>query len=269
MALNTYNNNQDSKPTVNVYTPLTFANPNSKVQQTRLSISYFNRLMQWGIAKKNGNGSNDSYVTYDNDNQVKVFISYRIAKMLHDGILKMMEPNSGISNVCYETKNGLIKISNGVEYGSETYCISITYNDSEGGVGEAIYQTKHSDELAYNYNDGNYESMRFENFEIDTIVMVLEEYYKAASYAVAASIREATMYRDKWIHDMINSIAIKTDAKQANGGSGGKYSNKTFLNNNNGSSSSYSGGSNGSMNGVPKEYEQSSFDDIVNGMDID
>ena len=151
-GLNTYNNNADNKPSVNVYTPMTFSNPESRVQPTRLSISYFNRVMQLAIAQKVGNGSTDEYAQYNNDNQVKVYISYRSAKLLHDGVMKMLEPNSGIDNVCVETKNGLLKVSNGVEYGSESYCISIAYADNDGHVNEAIYQIKNNYHRAYNYS---------------------------------------------------------------------------------------------------------------------
>ncbi len=265
-GLNTYNNNADNKPSVNVYTPMTFSNPESRVQPTRLSISYFNRVMQLAIAQKVGNGSTDEYAQYNNDNQVKVYISYRSAKLLHDGVMKMLEPNSGIDNVCVETKNGLLKVSNGVEYGSESYCISIAYADNDGHVNEAIYQIKNNDQLAYNYSDGNFSMMNFPDLELKTILMCFEQYYLASSYAVAATVRESTMYRDKGIYDTINAIAQKVGAKQASNTSpnSGSYNNRTFLQNNSGNS--YSGGSSGGMNGVPKGYEQSSFDDIVNSM---
>ena len=266
MALNTYNNNQDNRPSVNVYTPMTFANPDSKVQPTRLSISYFNRVMQLAIAQKIGNGTTDEYAQYNNDNQVKVYISYRSAKLLHDGILKMLDPNSGINNICIETKNGLLKVSNGVEYGSETFCISISYADNNGHVSEAIYQLKNNDQLAYNYSDGNFSIMTFPELELNTILMCLEQYYEASSYAIASTIRESMMYRDRAIYDTINAIANKVGAKTPNNTSpnSGSFSNRTFLQNNSGNT--YSGGSSGGMNGVPKEYNQSSFDDIVSSM---
>ena len=271
MALNTYNNN-DRRPSINIYTPISWSNPGSQIQATKFSISYFNQVMQLSIAQRVGNGRTDEISSYDNDNAVKIYISYRVAKMIHDGILKMMEPDSNIDNICVETKNGLLKVSNGVEYGSDSPCIAIIYADKDGNTHEAIYQTKNSDTLAYNYSDGQYSSMPMPGFEINAFIMVLEQYYLASSYAVAASVQNANLYRSDSLYQLINSIAVKTGAREAKSGSpnSGSYRNQTFLNNN--SNSTYNGGSNNSsannaaLSGIPKEYQQSSFDDIVASM---
>lgn len=264
MAFNTYNNNQqDNKPTVNVYTPISFANPESRVQKSRLSISYFNRMMQISIALRNNDGGNDDYPRYNNDNAVKVFISYSTAKLLHDAIVDM-RTNGKKNNVCVETKNGLLKVSNGVEYGSETPCISITYAMSNGGgITEAIYQTNPEHSVAYDYSDGSYSTMNFPNFEIDTFIMVLEQYYLASSYAISATVHEANMYRQRYINDTIKAIAGRVGVSAQQNSSSQNYNNHTFLT---GSSDNNSSSNNGGMNGIPRGYEQSSFEDIVNGM---
>ena len=258
-SFQTYNNNQDNKPTVNVYTPISFSNPGSKVMDTKFGISYFNRMMVLAIAGRSNSGSED-YATYDNDNAVKVFVSYHKAKILHDAILDMLT-NKDKNNVCIELKNGLLKISNGVEYGSTFPCISISYADKDGNVNEIVYETKETGyEAAYDYSDGNYSTLTFPRFEIETFLMVLDQYYKASSYAIAATIRESTMYRDKYNQNAIKAIAEKVGASFDMGGSKGSFNNKTFLS---------QGGSTGSTTfsgDVPKEFEQSSFEDIANGL---
>lgn len=264
MAFGIYNNNQQNdRPNVNIYTPISFSNPASKVMDTRLTISYFNRVMCISIANRNNPGSND-YPTYDNDNQITVYVSYHKAKILHDAIVSMLN-GTDKNNVCIELKNGLLKVSNGVEYGSTMPCISISYADKNGNINEIVYETKATGyEAAYNYSDGSYSTMAFPKFEIETIVMVLEQYYIASSYAVAATVREAGMYRDKYITDSIKAIAEKVGASR------GSNTNKTsFLNaanaanGNNAQHQSQSGGFNGD---VPKDYEQSTFADIANAL---
>lgn len=265
-AFGTYNNNQDNRPTSNTYTPISFTNPNSKIMDTRFNISYFNRVMCISIATRSNQGSND-YATYDNDNAIKVYVSFSQAKILHDAIVDMLT-NGDKNNVCIELKNGLLMVSNGVEYGSPNVCISISYADKEGNVNTITYETKPTYEAAYNYSDGSFNPLNFPKFEIETIVMVLEEYYRASSYAVAATVKESLMYQNHFFSNSFKAIAEKVGAQIGNGGAPNKnsFNSKTFLSQqNNTTPTNISSGT--SFNGeVPKEYEQSSFADIANGL---
>ena len=266
MAMQSYtgNNQQDNKPTVNVYTPISFSNPDSQIQPSRFSISYFNRLMMMSIALKLKGNDNDEYAKYS-DNPTKVFISYRQAKILHDAILKMRTDNT-IHNVCVETKNGLLKVSDGSEYGSPTACISISYASDQNAIVEVVYQTKNTDTVAYNYSDGEYSTMDMPNFEIDTLVMILDQYYYASSYAVAATVRESSMYYNKGIRDTIRAIAVKVGVNfEGATKSQQNYNNHTFLSGSNNSNNKPQF-NNGATNNTPKGYDQASFDDIVNAM---
>lgn len=261
MALKTYNNN-DKNITNSTYSSITFSNGDSRIMQSRFSISYFNKLMKVSIALRNNAGSKDTYATFDTDNQVSVYVSNTKAAMLSAMVKKMLS-DSSIHNVCVELKNGLLKVSDGSEYGSQNYCISISYADESGNVNEVIYETK-SDaySAAYNYRDGQYSSECFKDMELNSIIMTLDEYYKASSYALAATVMEASMYKRNSQYEQIRAIAEKVGAQSS---SKQQFNNKTFLS---GSSdnSGYTGSSSGGMNGIPKEYEASSFDSIAGSM---
>ena len=266
MAFNTYNNNQD-KPYSNVFTPISFANPDSTLQQTRLSISYFNKVMQLAIAPKDATPNNNGYPTFNNTAAIKVYISYYQAKMLCEEMKLMFHSGKAdMNNVCLETKNGLLKISNGKEYNSPTPVVAIMYMATGGTViSEALYQCKPTYEIPYNYKDGSYSTHKYPSLEIDTLIMVFEEYYKAASYAIASSISESSMYHNKSVTDTIRSIAGKVGANNGSASyskapNQGSYNNHSFLNSNN------TNNINEFDSNVPKEYQQSSFDDIVNGI---
>jgi len=263
MAFNSYNqNNNDKRPTVNTYTPISFTNQDSKIMDTRLSISYFNKLMCITIAARTNAGSSD-FATYDTDNPVSIYISYSKAKILHDAILNMLSKPNEIHNVCVELKNGLLKISDGVEYGSSNPCIAILYAKDNAGVNEIIYETK-SDMYyaAYNYDNEQYSSMPFPKFEIETFAMILEQYYIASSYAYAAMNREANMYASKFTSDILKGIAGKVGYQYSSSSGSGNFNNKSFLSGNNSSSSSKP-----QFNGdVPTEYQQSTFSDIANSL---
>lgn len=261
MALRNYNNN-DKQPTNTTFSSITFSNSESGIMASRLSISYFNKIMKVSIALRNNAGSNDTYATYDTDNQVSVYVSNTKAHMLSH-MIKQMQEDDTIKNVCIELKNGLLKVSNGREYGSNAYCISISYADESGNVNEIIYETKRDAySAAYNYSDGQYSSQIFGDIELDTFVMTLDEYYRASSYAVAASVMEASMYKRNYQYEQIRAIAEKVGVQTTT--SSKPFNSKTFLAPS-GNSSLYSS-SNGGMNGIPKEYETASFDSIAENM---
>lgn len=260
MAFKSYNNN-DRGPTCTTYSGISFSNPESTIGQTRISISYFNKVMKIAIAARNNGNSNNDFATYDNDNAVSVYVSNIKAKILYE-LIQRLKNDPDTHNVCVELKNGLIKVSDGTEYGSTSPCISISYASDDGSVHEIVYQTKvgvHTG--AINYANGKYENVAFDDIELDTFAMALDEYYKASSSAIAASIWEANMYRHDYEINLIKSIAEKCGVQANNSSSNpAKFNNKTFLSNN---SNSYNN-TNSSM--IPKEYESSTFDDIASSM---
>ena len=255
MALRTYNNN-DKTPTVSTYSSIVFSNPESKIMASRFSISYLNKVMKVSIALRNNAGSNDEYATYDSDNQVSVYLSNIKAVLLRDMLIKM-KTDPTIHNVCVESKNGLLKIFDGAEYGVQNPCISISFADESGNITEVIYETK-AHECAYNYSNGEFSTEIFKNIEIDTFIMVLDQYYKSSSYAIAATIAESNMYRREAQNSLIKAIAEKVGVKPQSGNK--QYNSKTFLSESN-KKLSTSG-----LNGVPDGYEVSSFENIANSI---
>ena len=254
MSFNTYNNN-DRQPVNITYSPVSFSNPEVE-NASRLNISYFNKLLQVSIQKRNGTKNN--YATYDTEHQSTIFLSITKAKMLYD-LIEKMKTDDTINNVCVETNKGLITVT------KNPTTISISSSDDAGNVTTTVYEIKKNyHKGAYNYNmeSGTYTDMYFNDIELDTFEHVLLQYYNAGTYAFAASVMEANMYKHNSIRNTIYAIAEKVGATTgSNNGNGGGYSNKSqFLNN------SPSNNNDGGMNGVPKEYESASFDDIAHSM---
>ena len=257
MAFKSYNNN-DKTPVCTTFSAISFSNPESTIGQTKISISYFNKVMKIAIAARNNGNSNNDFATYDNDNAVSVYVSNIKAKILYE-LIQRLKNDPDTHNVCVELKNGLIKVSDGSEYGSSSPCISISYASEDGSVHEIVYQTKAGFHTgAANYTDGKYENVSFDDIELNTFEMVLDEYYKASSYAIAASVWEANMYRHEYESNLIKSIAEKCGVQMSTNSA--KFNNKTFLS----GDSKSNNASNGSM--IPKEYESSTFDDIASSM---
>lgn len=249
--MKTYNNN-DKQITNMTYSNMSFANSESRIAKTKLNISFFNALLKIGIALQNNANTNNEYATYDNEHQIAVYLSWNKAKILHDMIIKIKDPNSDVKNVCIETKGGLLMVSDGTKYGTTNPCVSILYNHGNGDE-EVIYETKSNYKVAYNFeNEQQYEESIFDNMELDALQTVLIEYYKASTSAVAASVMHANMYKNNYTNNMIAAIADKVGANT--GSSKGGYTSRSFLNKE----------SNNTNNTTT--YTQSSFEDIASMM---
>lgn len=244
-----YNNN-DNRPTLNMFSPISFVNLDSRIQQTRLAIGYFNRVMSIAIAEKMP-GQN----AFNNDAQIKIYLSARNAKLLHDGIMAMKE--NGYNNVCVETNKGLLEVSNGAQYGSDSPCVVIHYVQDNNAEGKIIYQMRADDKIPYNFSDGSYNTLSLPNYEFDTFVMALKQYWLASSYAIAASVHESHLYREKATTDLLRAIADKVGARTQGSAGGGKQ--HSFLNNNQGEGNNPNGS-------IPQGYTQADFESIVGEM---
>ena len=219
-----YSNN-DNKPVINTYSAISFINNESQITGCSMSISYFNKMMvlSFVINSKSFNQQQD---------QLKIYISYMQAKKLADTARKMFnDPDSGINNVCIETKYGLLKISTGKEFNVDSPCISVIYITKDGNTQEIIYQTKSSYECAYNYQNGEFSKINYPMMEIETFILALEEYYRAANYAIAASVHEASLYRDTSKYEMLRAIAGKVGVRTGGNNSQRVYNNSGNYNN--------------------------------------
>lgn len=260
MAFKSYNNNQ-SGPTNTTYSGISFFNSESNVMKSRFSIAYFNKIMKIQIARKidTADGSNK----YD-ENPATFYLSNMKAYALYVALRDMLDGKSAYHNICQDQKNQLFKISDGTEYGTKNYCISISTKDEDGSITEVVYECK-DHTMSANYDGkGNYETVPVLNQEINAIAMAFNEYYKASSYAIAASVMEAGMYKRQGQYDLITRIAEKVGVPVNNGGngySGGGRSGGSFFGNNGSRQLAPS-----DMN-PPKGFEPSTFDNLAETLD--
>ena len=261
---NNYNNN-DRGPVNITYSAIGFSNPNGVAAQSKLNISYYNKLLKIGIAKKNPS-NNNGYDTYDNDNQAVTYISTTKARILSELITKLKKnENDDLFNVSIEVKNGVVRVADGIEFGCDAYFIVINSVDDTGEVNTALYYTKkvyHKGIENYSIETNEYNEEYFD-IELDAFQSVLDEYVKASTYAVAASIMEASMYKRNALSDVIYNIGRKAGVVSDNNGNGNRSSNSnsSFLSrNNNSGSHSNNGGHNGLEN---KGFETSTLDDMI------
>ena len=212
-----YSRNNDDV-TVSTYAPVSFINPDSPISKSRLGIGYFNSIMKLAIANRS---NTEDPPKYDIDNQIIAYINFDNAYRLMCGIDAIIAGE--IDNIVIPTNKALVKLSNGNEFNSSTPVMSITIIDEAGNQIENIYQF--TDNFSYIYNMESkevYSERHIDNYSLLQLRMVLEEYWKTSSAAIAASVRYHCRYWHDAAMNKLNAIADKTGAvSHSSGGMNG------------------------------------------------
>lgn len=256
------NNNSYQKKDNEVYTPEVFSayrffNSNSEIDNTAISISYWNSLLKISImpiiVKE---GSNNKI---DTENHVDIYLSVPKAKMLLNCIRQFRQDPDKYMNIGVNTNKGLIYIANGANMfgkGGTLLVINIIDNESGAKISEAAYEFNREYYAIVDYNGGSdfsKDKSYAENIELDMLESVLEQYVFAYTNAIASSVIHCNRFNDDREFSFIKDVRDKLGIAKT--GSGKNYNKSNWFNDNGGnsSSSSSSAGSN-----------SASYDEVIN-----
>lgn len=214
MAYNSYSNNKDAnKPfEPNVYTAYRWNNAESNVDKTCMTTAMWKQMMKIGIFPvKENSGDN---VSFDMENGLMVYLNHAKAKMFANELRNFLRDPITYNGVGVTSGQGIITISNGSEFGTKNPVFVIRKVDETGNVTSSFaYEVKSDYYFAIrNYTGGrefSKETNSYANLEIEEMIMVLEEYCKGMTYAVAYSMMDANKYNYDRALNRINSIAEK------------------------------------------------------------
>lgn len=265
MALgDTYNNNERKNYSPSVSAAYRFSHPESTIDKTSLSFSYWNKLLKVSIApKKETEGDT---IAFDHDNAGSVYLSHTKALMLHKEMVNFLEQykkgaapaNVGVS----AGAEGLIYICDGKEFSAEGPCLVIRKIDEDGNCTSTfVYEFRrdvHSSVVNYKEKTKSFDSNKYELLEIEQIINLLKSYYEAMTMAVAYSIQETNKYDNSRMNTKLKIIGEKLGVEFNKPGDNnrGRTANTSYFNNARpmGESNQYNGGS--------TSYETGSLDDI-------
>jgi len=254
MALgDSYNNNQEKgkyKPTV--YSDYRMSNTNSSIDSTRLSPTFYNKMLKIAIEPKVE--TNNEQVEWDSKNAVTAYLTHTKARLLYNQICEFQTNPTQCANRGVPTGSGLISISNGVEFGVSSPCLVIRRLNVEDGKVEtsAAYEFKAQYHFAitnFDEKTGRYDQLYDDNIELEQFKSLLLSYFESMTGAVAYSIIDHQSYANDRMNGKIDSICEKLGVETNKG----KYSNK--------SSSSYF---NNNQNKGSSNFKNSTIDDIEN-----
>lgn len=265
MALgDTYNNNERKNYSPSVNSGYRFSNPESTIDKTSLSFTYWNKLLKVSIApRKETEGDT---IAFDYDNAGTVYLSHTKAFMLYKEMINFLElykNGKAPNNVGVSTgAEGLIYICDGKEFTADGPCLVIRKIDENGNCTSTfVYEFRrdtHSSILNYTEKSKSFETNNYELLEIEQIINLLKSYYEAMTMAVAYSIQEANKYDTSRMNTKLKIIGEKLGVEFAKQGDSNRNrtSNTSYFNNAkpvNESSQSYTGAI---------SYETGSLDDI-------
>lgn len=263
MALgDTYNNNERKNYSPSVTSGYRFSNPESAIDKTSLSFSFWNKLLKVSIApRKETEGDT---IAYDHENAGAVYLSHSKAYIFHKEIINFLDAyKKGASpkNVGVSTgSEGLIYICTGEEFNANGPCLVIRKIDENGkSTSTFVYEFKRDAQSVVNYSEKTteFESNIFEFNEIEQLAVLLKNYYDSMTMAVAYSVQEANKYDNSRINTKLKIIGEKlgVDFQKPNNDKGRSSNNSYFTN-------AKPKSENQSYNGLNTSYETGSLDDI-------
>lgn len=267
MAFGNYTNNGTKKqgpfdPTV--YSPYKFNNARSAVDQTRLSIQFWNNSMRIMISPKAADSPEDQ-PTFDDKNSISIYLNHTKARMLSYVIKGFIEDPARFDNCGVTAGTSLLTISTGKEFNSKFPLIIIRKVNENGSVAASFaYEIKgdfHRIIKGFDQSNGHYEEQFYPNLELEQLITALEEFYKAESRAIAYSVVDQMKFDNYRTSTRLNCIGEKLGVDMGGfGGNGsGSSSSTSYFSKSNGSSS---GSGSGSFGGDTSAYESATLDDI-------
>lgn len=257
MAFNTYNNNKDmNKNTTTTYS-ISFANPDSKVDPTRLALSFFESNIKISIFPKIPNATPEQGM-FDKDNGISVYLNANKAKILASELSKFLNDPIKYNGSGVVVNTGVITISNGAEYGVKNPVITIRRLNSDGAV-ESSFAYEFSENEANSsirgYLGDSYRisTEEYAHNDIVAIIDALEDFYHASNNAIAHSVSKQMSYGMSRMSTNISSIMNALGVSSSASGQK-KYNNTSYFKQNgtnNNYENEYSGG-----------YESGTIDDL-------
>lgn len=267
MALgDTYNNNDRKNYSPSVSSGYKFSNPESTIDKTSLSFTYWNKLLKISIApKKETEGDT---ISFDYENAGTVYLSHTKAIIFYKEIMRFLEEyvkGTSVTNAGVNTgKDGLIYICDGKEFNAEGPCLVIRKIDEKGhSVSSYLYEFRrnlHASIINYEEQTAKFESRYYDLLEIEQFANLLKSYYESMTMAVAYSIQETNKYDTSRMNTKLKIIGEKLGVEfKAQSSSNTRTVNNSYFTNAKPTNTQNSQGYNGPNTTA---YESGTLDDL-------
>lgn len=271
MPYGNYNNNQNSKksgpfePTV--YSPYRFNNSMSTVDQTALTCQFWSKSLRISICPKTAESPNDQ-PTFDLKNGISIYLNHTKARMLAEVLKSFLADPEANDNCGVASGTSIICFSTGKEFNSKYPLVIIRKVGDDGNVTSSFaYEIKGDYHFAVTgfseKSGGKYGTRQFPMIELEQLLTVLEEYYKAETRAIAYTVVDEMKWDSYRTSTKLNRIGEKLGLDMSFGSSGGQQrSSSTSYFSKNGYSDSSSSQASQVDDGGLDAYVNATMDDI-------
>lgn len=258
-------NNQKKGPyDPTVYSAYKFNNAMSAVDKTQLSCQFWNDSLRIMIAPRNAD-SPDDQPTFDTKNSISIYLNYMKARMLADVLRKFLEDPEKYDNTGVVAGSSVISFTTGKDFSSKFPMVIIRKVDESGNITSSFaYEVKgdyyFSIQGFTEKSNGQYDQNFYPEIELQCLLTLLEEFYKAQTKATAYSVLDAFKYDQYRMSMKINRIGEKLglDMNVSSNGSAPRSSSTSYFSRNNGASSS-----SGSSESYGSGYTSATLDDLM------
>ena len=239
--------NRKGQTSVTVYSDYSFANPESAVDQTRLSPTFCLGMLKISIDPRDQSNPKP-YPTYDDKAGVSIYLTHTKALLLLNDIEEFEKNPSMATSVGVDSgrgdKQGLIQITNGAEFGTTNRCIvirKIGMDDHNNPYVSAsfAYELK-EDNYHYTIRNFNpedptqFDKVYQNNTELEQFKTLLRQYIEAQTNAMAYSLMEQMKYNNSRVNTKLDLVMEKLGIeKKTYGNNGGGNSTSIFQNSGN------------------------------------
>lgn len=206
------NNNNNNKKDISpeVYSAITFKNPEAECDPSQLSFSFWKCMLKLSISPMIQN-SDSQYPQYDHDNQGTAFLTHDRARILYAEITEFLKDRNAYNNMGVPSgATKLVSISNGKEFGVNSPILVIREINAETGAVESSYMYQFGKNYRsirnFNETDQSYDESFYEDLEIYAFLDMLEEFYKGASLARAYTVLHANRFNDVKINNKLDML---------------------------------------------------------------
>lgn len=238
MSLGNKDNNKDSRYQPTYYSAYTGFNTGSTVDPSRISYSFWNRMLKITITPVAGR-NDDGTVRWDKDNSISAHLTHTKAHILAQTIKAFLEDPVTYNSSGIISNETLVTISNGEEFNTPGYYLVMRKINKETGETLSSY--------TYHFNTGFHSSVKnynektaefslysdpFDTLEIVQFMKLLESYEEAMTGANAYAVVEA-ITSDRMFRNTFDNIEACAKALGVAKNFGGGSSNSSVFNNRN------------------------------------
>lgn len=207
------NNNQKGKYQPQVFSGYGFSNSESNVDKTKLSCSFWNKMLKLSIVPLKGM-TPAGIPEWDEENSISMYLTHVKARILHDEIDLFMKNRDSYNNLGVPSGSGLVSISSGKELGVSNPCLIIRKLNAETGSIDASYAYEFKQDYHYsirNFDESttDFDKIYHNDTELEQLKTLLKSYYEAMTGALAYTVIDNMKYDISRMNTKINSIAEK------------------------------------------------------------